>query len=493
MPEGTGAFTSPEDIEAFDQMIASQPVAAAIGAFEGLSKPCPDCVGSVLQPTEAPSERTVAARCPACGGVWIEAKSTPVVAPAPAPVPPPAPAPVPPPGPAPVPPPGPLSVDGRPSLPEYLPVYDPAHPDAVAAPTPDLHLDLPPVDADDAWRRLEDGNRRFVEARPLHPHSGKSRLEAVEAGQSPIALVVGCSDARVPPEIVFDQGIGDLFVIRVAGHVLDVASRATLLFAFEQLAPPVVVILGHSGCAAVQAALSEISSSSAMSAIVPSILPAVRATEGMPGSHWDNAGKRHVVHTVEAVRAMISTHLGDSSAEGRVIGAFYDLHGGVVERLPEPTVPSTPLPPMDPPRTMGLEPLQGSESGADIPVPEPDAIVQAPASSSTPPIAYNRWCPKCRTGYTDDVYACEGCSVLLVQSWYRVPCPNCFKENPIGDAICWNCRAALHPSTRPTVRRRRPPPLVRVRSQGPSSSSGCGASVMLALIVWSAALLAMLR
>lgn len=112
-----------------------------------------------------------------------------------------------------------------------------------------------PKDAKEALRRLIAGNKRFVAEQPVHSRTGKERRKELAGGQQPFAAVLGCSDSRVIPEIAFDQGLGDLFVVRVAGNVVAADVLGSLQYAGWHLNVPLLVVLGHEGCGAVAAAL----------------------------------------------------------------------------------------------------------------------------------------------------------------------------------------------------------------------------------------------
>jgi len=108
----------------------------------------------------------------------------------------------------------------------------------------------------EARRLLEEGNRRFTGGNQAHPNSGAARRMETTAGQAPFATILTCSDSRVPPEVIFDRGIGDLFVVRVAGNVADDTVTASILYAVEHLFCPLVVVLAHERCGAVTASLA---------------------------------------------------------------------------------------------------------------------------------------------------------------------------------------------------------------------------------------------
>lgn len=195
----------------------------------------------------------------------------------------------------------------------------------------------------EALERLRSGNQRFLADAPLRlPASGKARREELARGQNPFAIVLGCSDSRVPAEIVFDQGLGDLFVIRVAGNIVAPSQVASVEFAAEQFGTRLVVVLGHSGCGAVIAALEEAERPASERALRhSSILARVGASiEGL--LHTSLARDRDALLR-EAVRANIrasADHLRHGSdvleelirREGLlVVGAEYSLETGAVD------------------------------------------------------------------------------------------------------------------------------------------------------------------
>ncbi len=115
---------------------------------------------------------------------------------------------------------------------------------------------MPKTDPATAWQALQEGNGRFVAGRPAHPHQSAERRVELADGQQPTAVVFGCGDSRVAAEIVFDRGLGDMFVVRTAGHVMDSAVLGSIEFAVAVLGVPLIVVLGHDGCGAVNAALA---------------------------------------------------------------------------------------------------------------------------------------------------------------------------------------------------------------------------------------------
>jgi carbonic anhydrase len=199
------------------------------------------------------------------------------------------------------------------------------------------------IPARDALQRLRDGNRRFVaEVRGRQSAVGRARREELAAGQEPFAIILGCSDSRVPAEIVFDQGLGDLFVIRVAGNIVAPSQVGSVEFAAAQFDTRLVVVLGHTSCGAIQATVDELGRRSEeqsrnLRSIVDRIRPSVEPLLGTSLAHDRDA----LIH--QAVRANIrmSTHQlrhGSELLEQliqtdclRVVGAEYSLDTGVVE------------------------------------------------------------------------------------------------------------------------------------------------------------------
>ena len=192
------------------------------------------------------------------------------------------------------------------------------------------------ISASDALQRLRDGNDRFVNGRSSLESSGYSKRPDVSEGQSPFAIVLACSDSRVPVEQLFDQGIGDLFVIRVAGNVAAPTQIGSIEYAATQLGTGLIVVLGHSGCGAVAATLSEMAGdadirSPNLRAIVDRIRPALASGDS---DDLDDAVLANVRHSVARL-AYGSSTLEQLVADGsvNVVGASYSLETGKVEFL----------------------------------------------------------------------------------------------------------------------------------------------------------------
>mgnify|MGYP006267684059 FL=1 len=185
------------------------------------------------------------------------------------------------------------------------------------------------MDADQALKKLMDGNQRYITARVVHPHQDTRRRRQVAKGQSPIAVVVGCSDSRVPPEIVFDQGLGDLFVIRTAGNVVDNVSMASIEYAVEHVHVPLVMVLGHRRCGAVDAALHAGEVHGHIKSLVKAIAPSIDKLQGKSGDLLDMAVKANIKRVVAKIKSSkpILSHLV-KKGRVKVVGAYYNLDSG---------------------------------------------------------------------------------------------------------------------------------------------------------------------
>lgn len=199
----------------------------------------------------------------------------------------------------------------------------------LAAPTGNQHA------AGQALSDLVEGNRRFVQGRSQHPRQSPARRQGVANEQHPRAVILSCADSRVPPEILFDQGIGDLFVIRAAGNVLQDVVLGSIEYAVEHLQTPLVLVLGHERCGAVGAAVKGGEAHGHIKAIVLAIQPAVEKARGRDGEPIENAVRAHVQEVVAELKAsepILAEHVRRNTLV--VDGARYDLDSGVVDLAP---------------------------------------------------------------------------------------------------------------------------------------------------------------
>jgi carbonic anhydrase len=185
-----------------------------------------------------------------------------------------------------------------------------------------------------ALEQLMAGNSRYVAGRLRHPNQSPGRRMGVIEEQRPMAAIVCCSDSRVPPEIVFDQGLGDLFVVRTAGHVVDDAALGSIEFAVAELGVPLVMVLGHQRCGAVRAAIAGGTQDGHVSCLVEAIAPAVEDARASGGALLSTAVEAHVARTLGKLLSS-EPILAPSIARGTltVVGATYQIDDGEVRLL----------------------------------------------------------------------------------------------------------------------------------------------------------------
>jgi carbonic anhydrase len=188
---------------------------------------------------------------------------------------------------------------------------------------------------DEIMRSLMEGNDRFAGTHSSRPNQSVARRVEVAKGQHPVAAVLACADSRVPPELLFDRGLGDLFVVRLAGNIPDDAALGSLEYAAEHLGVHVAIVLGHKRCGAVEAALSGGEAPGHIKGLVDAILPAVAAARGLPGDTLDNAVRANITQVSAKLRAA-QPILSEMTHEHKlkVVGAYYDLDTGRVTILP---------------------------------------------------------------------------------------------------------------------------------------------------------------
>jgi carbonic anhydrase len=186
-----------------------------------------------------------------------------------------------------------------------------------------------------ALAELQAGNRRYVTFKRIYPHQSRSRLLSVAKSQHPIAVILGCADSRVSPELAFDQGLGDLFTIRVAGNIADDAVIGSIEYAVDHLGVSLVVVLGHERCGAVAAAVQGGEAPGHIGALTGPIAPAVKIARGQKGDLLDNAVKanaRQVAHQLRITGPLLANRV--KSGRLKIVGARYDLDTGAITILP---------------------------------------------------------------------------------------------------------------------------------------------------------------
>jgi carbonic anhydrase len=192
------------------------------------------------------------------------------------------------------------------------------------------------VSPNEALKRLMQGNARFVSGHSTHagPEEIAEARGAASKGQTPFAVIVGCSDSRVGPEIVFDQGLGELFVVRTAGEVVDTAALGSVEYAVEHLGSTLILVLGHERCGAVSAAIAGAKEPGHIAAVLNAIEPAVKQTKGKPGDPVENAVRAQALDVAKQLREAEPILAGRvHSGKLKIVAARYDLGTGKIKLL----------------------------------------------------------------------------------------------------------------------------------------------------------------
>ncbi len=185
--------------------------------------------------------------------------------------------------------------------------------------------------ANQALDSLIDGNRRYVEGELLHPHTDSEYRNTLQGGQHPFAVILSCADSRVVPELLFDQGLGDLFVIRVAGNIAKDKVLGSIEYAVKFLGSKLVVVLGHESCGAVKASLGSDDPGGHISKIIEKIKPAVYMAKKMEGDLLTNAIKNNAHIVSEEIKESQPILAKAISEDGlKVVPAYYELSSGKV-------------------------------------------------------------------------------------------------------------------------------------------------------------------
>src|SRR5438874_156719 len=199
------------------------------------------------------------------------------------------------------------------------------------------HSDQPSVAPAEAIAKLKEGNGRYTSGNVQHPGQTAERRTELAKTQHPFAAIVSCSDSRVPPEIVFDQGIGDLFIVRVAGNVINDEGLGSIEYTVDHLGTRLILVLGHQRCGAVDAARETIAAKGKapghIQSLVTAIKPAVEATAKDDLETTIESNVKHVVDTLRASTPILKAKV--DSGDVKVIGGYYSLDTGAVTFLDE--------------------------------------------------------------------------------------------------------------------------------------------------------------
>ncbi|EKE04073.1 MAG: hypothetical protein ACD_20C00109G0028 [uncultured bacterium] len=188
------------------------------------------------------------------------------------------------------------------------------------------------MNADLALQELLCGNKRFVELKSIHPHQNDVRRKSTVDLQQPIAVVVTCSDSRVPPEIILDQGLGDLFVVRIAGNILNKHVIGSIEYAVKYVDVPLIMVIGHENCAAIDVTLKNISTQCCMDNVLETIRQNVGDIDPNQHDALNIAIKKNVNAVINNLKASSPTILqliNDNKV--KLVGAYYHFTSGIVD------------------------------------------------------------------------------------------------------------------------------------------------------------------
>ena len=189
------------------------------------------------------------------------------------------------------------------------------------------------ITPDRALQQLMEGNQRFVNGKRQNPHQDMARLTEIAKTQNPFAAILSCSDSRVPSEIIFDQGFGDLFICRVAGNIATPEEIGSLEFGTLVLGAKVIMVMGHERCGAVAATIKGAQVPGQIASLLEAIKPAVKNSESQTGDQLENAIKANVLLQIEKLKAspVISGLIKEEKL--KIVGGYYDLDTGVISRV----------------------------------------------------------------------------------------------------------------------------------------------------------------
>jgi carbonic anhydrase len=194
---------------------------------------------------------------------------------------------------------------------------------------------------DQALAALKEGNDKFITDSPIRGVQGRDRRIEIARSQAPIAVLVSCSDSRVPPELLFGRGLGELFIVGNAGNTVDTTALGSIQYAIAELGVPLILVMGHERCGAVDAAVQVVTKNAtfpgSIGQMIEPIVPAVIRAQGQSGDLLDNAVRENVRRVVNRLRTASEPILLDPLRAGKlkIVGARYDLDDGDVDFFDE--------------------------------------------------------------------------------------------------------------------------------------------------------------
>ena len=189
------------------------------------------------------------------------------------------------------------------------------------------------ITPDKALQELLDGNNRFVKSKRRNPNQTQSRLVEVAKSQKPFASILGCADSRVPSEIVFDQGLGDLFVCRIAGNIATTQQIGSLEFGSLVLGAKVIMVMGHERCGAVDAAIKGAEVPGRIGSLLEAIKPSVESSKEQSGDKLENACKANILAQVEKLKSSSVLSELIKAEKLKIVGGYYDLDTGRISMV----------------------------------------------------------------------------------------------------------------------------------------------------------------
>jgi carbonic anhydrase len=185
--------------------------------------------------------------------------------------------------------------------------------------------------SDNSLKKLMDGNDRYIKAKSQSIGNLKEKRQSLVSSQTPFAVIVGCSDSRVPPEIIFDQNLGDLFVVRVAGNVAGPLELDTIEYAAYELKCPLIMVLGHQDCGIVKAVIDGNATDLELEAIAPYIQQAVDESANLPGDRLKNAVEKNVILNMQRLQDNAVLQKLIQKNQLKIVGGYYELGSGKVD------------------------------------------------------------------------------------------------------------------------------------------------------------------
>jgi carbonic anhydrase len=199
---------------------------------------------------------------------------------------------------------------------------------------------IAPHNPSEALELILAGNERFAQDKPLHPDQSKKRIKEITSSQHPFAIVISCSDSRVPPELVLDQGLGDLFVIRTAGNIIGEYEMGSIVYALENFNSPLIMVIGHEDCGAIKAYVNHMDEHlpGRTQCIIEYLKnePEEQALDKNSPNFIDAAVRANIQHGVGVIKKMDTSITKLVSTDNlKIVGAIYHMESGKIELLPE--------------------------------------------------------------------------------------------------------------------------------------------------------------